>query len=391
MVTALLLLLAGQGSPDSLTLAQALARARAARAQTVVAGALVAEARGALRRAGAIPNPTVSYNYSEAIPTNHFLVDQPLDWLIKRGPDRAAAEAGVNRARADSALTIAELHHSVRLAYWQARAGLLSESLVQAQALQADTVARIAAARLRAGDISLLEQEQAAQEAARAHQAASTAREPSRVAAAELARAIAFEEVAPKPTDPLDTGLDRLPDTAGVVGRVPALRTATADSAAAAAQLRSAQRARVPFPSLQTGAEWGDAAQPGALAVIGFTIPFPLWQRAGGSVAEAKARAIRLSALAREARLDVVRQIRQARAHLEETAVRARAARDSLIPAAAVIRARALRAYQAGETGILPVLDALRSEREVTLSALQDELAFQEALADWYALTGYAE
>jgi hypothetical protein len=58
MVTALLLLLAGQGSPDSLTLAQALARPRVARAQTVVAGALVAEAQGALRTAGAVPNPT---------------------------------------------------------------------------------------------------------------------------------------------------------------------------------------------------------------------------------------------------------------------------------------------------------------------------------------------
>lgn len=248
MVTALLLLLAGQGSPDSLTLAQALARARAARAQTVVAGALVAAARGALRTAGAIPNPTVSYSHSVAVPINHFLVDQPLDWLIKRGADRAAAQAGVNRARADSAQTIAELHHSVRLAYWRARAGLLSESLVQAQAKQADTLALIAAARLRAGDISLLEQEQAAQEASRAHQAASSAREASRVAAAELARAIAFEYAAPKPTDPLDTGLDRLPDTAVAVARVPALRTAMADSAAAAAQLRSAQRARVPFP-----------------------------------------------------------------------------------------------------------------------------------------------
>jgi hypothetical protein len=27
----------------------------------------------------------------------------------------------------------------------------------------------------------------------------------------------------------------------------------------------------------------------------------------------------------------------------------------------------------------------------VTLSALQDQLAFQEALADWYALTEYSE
>jgi cobalt-zinc-cadmium efflux system outer membrane protein len=391
VVAALLVLLVAQVSPDSLTLAQALARAQAARAQTIVAGALVAEARGALRAAGAIPNPTVSYNHSEAVPTNHFLVDQPLDWLIKRGAARAAAQAGVNRARADSAQTIAELHHSVRLAYWQARAGLLSESLVQAQAIQADTLALIAAARLRAGDISLLEQEQAAQEASRAHQSASSAREASRVAAAELARALAFEQPAPRPTDPLDSGLDRLPDTTVALARVPALRSAVADSAAAAAQLRSAQRARLPFPSLQTGAEWGDASQPGALAVIGFAIPFPLWQRGGSTVAEARARSERLSALTREARLDVVRQVRQAHIHLEESARRARAARDTLLPAAATIRARALRAYQAGETGILPVLDALRSERDVTLSALQDELAFQEALADWYALTGYTE
>ena len=391
MLAVILALLLAQAPPDSLTLAQALARARAARAQMVVAGTLVAEARGAFRAAGAIPNPTVSYNHSEAVPTNHFLVDQPLDWLIKRGADRAAARAGISRARADSAQTIAELHHAVRLAYWRARAGLLSESLVQAQAKQADTLALIAAARLRAGDISLLEQEQAAQEASRAHQSASSAREASRVAAAELARTLALDGAPPQPTDPLDSGLDRLPDTAVALGLVPALRGAEADSAAAQAQLRSAQRARTPFPSLQTGAEWGDRSQPGALAVIGFAIPFPLWQRGGGTVAEARARAERLSALTREARLDVVRQVRQAHIHLEETARRARAARDTLLPAAATIRARALRAYQAGETGILPVLDALRSERDITLSALQDELAFQEALADWYALTGYTE
>jgi cobalt-zinc-cadmium efflux system outer membrane protein len=391
MVTVLALLLAVQSLGDSLTLAQALARARTARLQAIVAAAQVAEAHGALRAAGAIPNPVVSYSRSDATPTSHLLVDQPLDWMIRRGPDRAAAQAGVSRARADSAQTMAELHRSVRLAYWRARAGLLSEALVEAEAVQADSLAMIAAARLRAGDISLLEQEQAAQEASRAHQAASSAREASRVAAAELARAIAIEDPSPRPSDPLDTGLEQLPDSAIALDQVLSLRAAVADSTAAAAQLRSLGRARVPFPALQGGAEWGDPTEPGTLSVIGFAIPFPLWQRGGGAVAAARARADRLSALAREARLDVVRQVRQGRIHLEETARRARAARDSLLPAAAVLRARALRAYQAGETGILPVLDALRSEREVTLSALQDQLAFQESLADWYALTGHTE
>ena len=50
-----------------------------------------------------------------------------------------------------------------------------------------------------------------------------------------------------------------------------------------------------------------------------------------------------------------------------------------------------VRAYQAGETDILPAIDALRSERDASLAAVQDQLAFQEALAEWLALTGRDE
>jgi cobalt-zinc-cadmium efflux system outer membrane protein len=145
------------------------------------------------------------------------------------------------------------------------------------------------------------------------------------------------------------------------------------------------------MPTVQSGAEWGDESQPGALAVVGVAIPFPIWNRGGGAAAEARARLDRAAALTREVRFDVERQVRQARIHLEETASRARFARDTLLPAAGVLRARALRAYQAGETGILPVLDALRGERDVSLAALRDQLAYQEALAEWYALIGRTE
>jgi len=217
------------------------------------------------------------------------------------------------------------------------------------------------------------------------------AREAARVDEAELARAIAWEGAAPHPAGPLDAGLDRLPDSTIEFATLPTLRSATADSAAAAARVRSASLARAPLPTVQSGAEWGDESQPGTLAVIGISLPFPLWNRGGGTVGEAHARLDRATALAREARLDARRQVRQARIHLEETAGRARFARDTLLPGAGVLRARALRAYQAGETGILPVLDALRGERDGSLAALQDQLAYQEALAEWYALTGRLE
>jgi cobalt-zinc-cadmium efflux system outer membrane protein len=390
-VILLCLALALQTPGDTISLAQALERARRSRGTPAAAAASVAEARAALRAAGAVPNPTVSYSHSESAPRNHFLVDQPLDWLLRRGSDRAAARAGIDRAVADSSQTVVELLRSVRAAFYRARASRLAAELVTAQAVLADSVSRVAGARLRTGDISQLEQEQAALDAARARQAAAAARETARSDAAELARAIAWEGAPPTPAGALDSTVDQLPDSAIDLARLPAVRVAAADSAAAAAEARSAGRARVPLPTLQSGTEWGDESDPGALAVIGVAVPFPLWNLGGGTAGQARARAARAAALAGEARLDAVRQVRQARIHLEETAARARYARDSLLPGAEVLRGRAVRAYRAGETGIVPVLDALRTEREASLAALQDQLAFQEALAEWYALTGRAE
>jgi cobalt-zinc-cadmium efflux system outer membrane protein len=388
IIATTLLLLQVSASADSLTLAGALAQARANRSQAAIASARVAESRASVRVAGTIPNPSVSYSYSDAVPTNHLIFDQPLDWLLRRGSDRSSARAGVDRALADSAQTMILLDRDVRVAFWRARAGQLSLDLVEQQALQADSLARIAVARFRAGDISQLEQEQAALEAARARQSVSTARETALVARAELARAIGAEAL-PLPVGALDAGLDRLPDSAVVVSAFPAVRAAVADSTAAAASARSTALARVPLPAVTGGVEWGDPSQPGTLALVGVSIPLPLWQNGGGAIAGARAKAAGAAAATREARLDAARDVRQSRIRLEEAAARARVARDSLMPAAARLRARALRAYQSGETGIVPVLDAFRGERDIVIGGLQDQLAFQEAAAEWYALTGH--
>ena len=74
-----LLLLPLQSPKDSITLTDALRQARSQRAQTSLAAALVAQARGAFRTAGAIPNPSLSYSHSAAVPANHLVVDQPLE------------------------------------------------------------------------------------------------------------------------------------------------------------------------------------------------------------------------------------------------------------------------------------------------------------------------
>jgi cobalt-zinc-cadmium efflux system outer membrane protein len=253
-----------------------------------------------------------------------------------------------------------------------------------------DSLTRIARARLEVGDISRFEYEQVAQDARRAQQLLSETREAALAAQAALRRAIGWTAAgSPAAAGALDADLAL--DSAVVLpaDSIPAVRSAVADSLATALDLVSARRARVPIPSLTAGAEWGDTDRPGqTMSVIGLAIPLPLWHASGAEVALARARAEFAAAETRETRLEAVRAVSEAQVRLAESARRARFARDTLIPAARELRLRAVAAYRAGETGVLPVLDALRSERDVVLGGVEALVAFQEARARWGALLG---
>jgi len=383
----------GQTGPGVLTLEAALRQARLGRGRPAAAAAGVAEARGQLREAGEIPHANLSFERTGDTPHKHLLVDESFSWLLTRGPDRAAARAGIRRAQADSAGTMAELVQDVRIAFYDALAAAETLRLVVEQVGFSDSLVRIAQARLNAGDISRFEYEQAAQDARRAQQLLSETRENARTAAAALGRAVGWDGVAPPvPSGPLDAELDTDTTLTFSVDSIPAVRSARADSVATRYTLLSARRGRILFPSLTGGAEWDDPSEPGkTLSVIGFSIPFPPIDRAKGELGIAQARSDIATSELREARLEGSRAAAEARIRLAETARRARFARDSLIPAARELRLRAVTAYRAGETGILPVLDALRSEREVVQAAVQDLQTFQEALARWLALFGRTE
>ncbi|HSR90768.1 MAG TPA: TolC family protein, partial [Gemmatimonadales bacterium] len=151
------------------------------------------------------------------------------------------------------------------------------------------------------------------------------------------------------------------------------------------------KRAWIPMPSVIAGAEWSDPSSPGeTLGLIGLSLPLPLWNQGGGNSAAAHSEVDVAAAGAREARLAAKASLVSAEARLAEAADRARLSRDSLFPAAGRLRQQATLAYQAGETGILPVIEALRSEREITASTLDELLSFQEAVAEWNRLAGLA-
>jgi outer membrane protein TolC len=122
--------------------------------------------------------------------------------------------------------------------------------------------------------------------------------------------------------------------------------------------------------------------------VIGFTVPVPLWNIGSGPARLARARADGAAADLAEARLENARRLLDAETRLHAARNRALFSRDSLLPRAQRLRDGAVRLYRAGQTGAIPLFDALRAEREVALGYVQDLLAWQRALADWLLLLG---
>ena len=389
MVVALLsALLQGQAA---LTLPEAWDAALRGRGVARSAAAGVAAASGGLRLAGQVPNPSLLLSSTGAVPRAHVILGQPLSWLVTRGSDRSAARAALEGAQADSTATIAQLGAEVRRAFYGLLARDARRRLLGEQQAVADSLVRIARRRYEAGDISQFELEQVELESRLQGQLLAAEEVEVDVARAQLARVIGWPEPRVPPlAGSLDDGLANAtgPDPGQ---EIPMVLVAKADSSRSASSLQSARQARIPIPSLQVGIEWNDSTEPGrTFAVLGVIIPVPLWNQGGAQVAEAQARAEASAAAVIEARLAARQQLEVAQVRLSGTAARAIVARDSLVPAAARLRGRALAAYRAGETGLVPVLEAVRRERDIQLAEVDALMSFQDAVAALHELLGEA-
>ena len=376
---------------DSLRLTDALASARAHRATVVVARAAVAEAEAGVRDARALPNPTGSYTWSDDTPRQTATVQQPIDWLFRRGPSLGAAHAGVARAEADAAGTDRALEQEVRHAFYGVVAARSVRRLAEDQAAVADSLVGIAERRLARGDIPETERDRLRLEQIQAAQALSRARAEEAAATYAFTAAIAWPEGTPIPplAGSLRDGLDAAPPAAPALDLLPAIRGAMADSAAAASQLSVARWGRLPLPDLEVGRQWDDPGAPNrTLWMFGASMPIPLFNRGGAAVSAGRARAEAATAQLAEVRREARRDVASAETALAESRGRARLAVDSLLPGAARLRERAARAYTLGETGVLPLLNALRTEREIVSAAVADLLDYQDATATWLALAG---
>jgi cobalt-zinc-cadmium efflux system outer membrane protein len=384
-----------------LTLADALARARGSRPQVVVAAATVERARGAARVATTIPNPQTNAQADERTPTRQATATQPLGWLLRRPADAATGRALIARAAADSVQLLADLARDVHRAFYGALAANERLRLTTEQAQLTDSLVVLVDRRVAAGDISALDRDQIALEASRARLVLAQARELALVAAVELGRVVAWERdewpsAVGSLSDAVDEPLGETRADPTELARLPVLRAARADSVTAAERWRASRLAQIPTPSIVAGVEWGaNSGAVGAPAsdarttpIFGLSMPFPIWNQGREAKAEARGAAAEAAARVGETRLVATAALNTARIRVAERAARARYARDSLLANAGRIRTGAVRLYDAGRTAVFPVLDALRVEREVAQSVVQELLAYQEARADLGALLG---
>src|SRR5258708_8558117 len=288
---------AALAAQQRVTRADAVAAALARGARVALARADTTAALGAARAARAFPNPTVSGSYSKDTPNYHALGDLPLDLPWLRSPRIGAAESARDPPPYRFAFERTAARFDVDTTYSRSLSAALLARLSRRTALDADSLLRIAELRRDVGDVSELDVRLAA---VNAGQLANTAADDSLAALEKLlSLQLQMGLTGDQPAIVLVDSLRPPPDSAPTEGRV------LLPIAAAEASLRSAERSlafasRTRFaPTVQFGFDTGDPTSVTPhqlLPVVGFSLPFPLFNFGRGDVLRAAAERDRASA-----------------------------------------------------------------------------------------------
>ena len=347
-----------------------------------VAGIGVAEER---------PNPDLAYEYAKDAPHHAFAGTLPIELGGKRQARIDVANATVAVTEADLARVIAEVRNDVRRSYFDVVAA--DQRVVLADEIHAlATRARDAAkSRVDAGDAPQADLTQASLALASSDNELTGARGEAAGARAELNALLG---------QPADTTLVLSDDL--TTGAVVTLADATALAAQVNAELQvadrriAAQQAKIELakslrtPDLVAGATFtydnDSDFQFGWRANGTITLPVFTTHRAGVAVEEAELARLKGERDALTARMGGAIAAAIARA----TSAREQVARyqNEILPLALEAERQAQVSYNAGQTGLIVLVEALRTARETRQLGLQAARDFQQALADLESAIG---
>ena len=338
-----------------------------------LAGADTATAAALLRVAGTFENPVVSAEYTKSAPRYHLTLELPFDYPWLRQTRIAAAEASRSAAQFRYAFERAAVALDADTTYTRALAAEAKLRLSRRNAIDADSLRRIAIARRDAGDASDLDVELATVSAG---QQANVAAGDSLTLISTL---LDLQTVIGLSAGGELTLTDSLvaPSDSIVARSGQPLPIAAAEAALQSASLgvRLQKRSLFAATSITGGFETHDPSrdEPGVLPVVGFSIPFPLFNRNSAQIAVAQAEQYRAQVERDVAILETRASI--ARTARERATALANVARDqTLVASANRVAALSLTAYREGAAPLATAIEAQRNAREI-LSQYIDDLA----------------
>ena len=382
-----------------LTLEQTLALAEAS-APSLEAALAGVRATGAGRDvAGLRPNPTINGGLEYFGGSGQYRglrsaeatvgVALPIELGGERSARVGVANALGEQSRVALVIAAADIRLAVTQAYIEAVAADRRVTTAREQAGIAGEAARAAGIRVRAGRASPIEQQRADVLRINADASVERAQRLSDVARGNLARRIG------RPVSgALDLAwFDRVqgygPSMPVSPGGTLALSAARAEVATADAQVRLARSQRIPDVTVSAGARRLDATNDMA-AVVGLSIPIPLFNNGRASLTQATAQREQADAMRRAAELDAGQSIATAQAEVANAATTARTTSGPVM-AAALESARIARiGYREGKFGQLDLLDAERTLSETRTAAIDALATYHDAKARLERLTAAA-
>jgi cobalt-zinc-cadmium efflux system outer membrane protein len=382
--------------PLPLTLSAALASAMNEHPEMAAARAAVVAGSADLRQAGAIANPTVSFdveNFAGSESLQGFdgaettlRLDQPIELGGQRAKRRASAMAEREIAVRRQELTQAELYvrtveHFMTLLAAQERLLLSSRGLQDATQTVESIAAQVEAGKAPA--IAAVRSRPLLVEARLEQQRASGALSLARSALAALLGGESAAELV------VAGDLAALPELPAVsdAGHAPQLALAAAERERSDRELAVARAQAIPDVSVGFGVRRFEENGETAL-VAGFSVPLPLFDHNRGAIDAATARleAARQQERATRQRLTV--ELETAALALANARAEALALQDELLPAAQQSFAALDYGYRAGKFDLLDLLDARRQLTEVQTRLLAAQVDCQVAAARLDALRG---
>ena len=354
-------------------------------------------ARADVLAAGRWPNPRATYNREAVagVTENMWTVTQSLPITGRRGLEVSAASAlaDARTRRADDEIRRARLE--LRTAYANLVSAQVREVTLSRSHDRLQELAGILAKRETAGDAAGYDRIRAEREALDLEGEVSVARADRVRAQAALAEFFAdpgdiTSLVAVVPTDPARPpvpALEGLVDRAVSIRGEPAALRDEIESAQFAE--RAASRRLVPEPEVVAGTKSSNFAGGDVGSVFSVHASLPLFDRAQPERAMAHARLVQAEARAQQFQVSLRAQLVALRAVVLERREAADRYRATVTQNADVLERIAQVSYDAGERGILELLDAYRTGASVRTRAATLETAVRQAEIELEFVSGW--